>query len=360
MQPFSLKDLVLYFLKLGATGFGGPIALIGYMEKDLVEKKKWFAKEDYLNGLALAQIVPGPLAVQLAIYLGYLKQKIWGATLVGIVFVLPSFLLVLALSYFYVRFQGLPWIGNVFYGMGAAVIAIIVRTAWRLAKITLNRKVVLWIIFFVLMATTIAIQKASFLLFMLSGFFAAMIYAFPKSPKFRAVLPLEMYFFFFKAAIVVFGSGMAVIPFIYGDVVEGFGWLTRQQFMDAVSIGMITPGPVLITVAFIGYLVDGLKGALASAIGVFTPVYLFVIIFSPFFHKIVKNIYVKNFVLGVTAAAAGAIAGSVVVLGKGAIVDWQTALIALTVLVLILKTKIPEPLLIVAGALIGFGLKTLI
>ncbi|OGQ05681.1 MAG: hypothetical protein A2W61_00630 [Deltaproteobacteria bacterium RIFCSPLOWO2_01_44_7] len=359
MQPFTLKELILYFLKLGTIGFGGPIALVGYMQKDLVEQKKWFSKDDYLHGLALAQIVPGPVAAQLAIYFGYLKSKIWGATLIGIAFVLPSFFIVLGLSYLYVHYQGLPWIHGVFYGMSAAVIGVIIKAAYKLAKITLEKRIGLWLIFITLMITTALTSKASLLLFLMGGVLAVIFYAFPKDFKLFSVIPLDLFFFFFKAAIVVYGSGMAIIPFIYGDVVERFHWLTNQQFLDAVSVGMITPGPVLITVGFIGYLVEGLKGALASVAGVFTPVYLFVVIFAPWFHKIVKKPQVKAFVDGVTAAAAGAIAGSVYILGKGAIIDWKTALLAAAVLLGVTKTKIPEPILILTGGVIGVGLKIL-
>ncbi|MDO8527772.1 MAG: chromate efflux transporter [Deltaproteobacteria bacterium] len=358
MQSFTLFDLILYFLKLGATGFGGPVALIGYMLKDLVEEKKWFSKEEYLHGFALAQIVPGPLATQLAIYLGYLKGRILGATLVAVAFILPSFLIILALAYLYVHYSGLPWIHSVFYGMSAAVIGVIIQAAYKLARTTLEKKKGLWVIFVVLAVTTAFLQKESLLLFLISGLAAVVLYAFPKKEKLFSFFPLELFFFFFKTALVVFGSGMVIIPFIYNDVVNRFHWLTNAQFLDAVSVGMITPGPVLITVGFVGYLAEGFWGALFSVIGIFLPVYLFVIVCAPWFYKISSNLKIKAFVEGVTAAAAGAIAGSIFILGQKAIIDYWTAGIALITLALIFKTKMPPALLIVAGGLAGVVIKS--
>ena len=357
MQPFTLHQLALYFLKLGATGFGGPIALVGYMHEDLVEKKKWFSKEEYLHGLALSQILPGPLAAQLAIYFGYLKGKIWGATCVAIAFILPSFLMVLGLSYFYVQYKGLPWIHSVFYGMSAAVIGVIIAAAYKISKTSLGREWERWLIFLFLAASTIYFGKAYFLFFLIGGIVSVAFYAASRGPKTLSLIPLDLFLFFFKTALIVYGGGMVVIPFIYNDVVNHFHWLNNEQFLDAVSVGMITPGPVLITVAFIGYLANGLGGALASAVGIFMPVYLFVIVCVPWFSKITKNIWAKKFVEGVTASAAGAITGAVYILGKQAIVDWATALIALVTLGVLIKTKIPAPALILAGGLLGLILK---
>ena len=358
MQPFSLLQLVLYFLKLGATGFGGPAALVAYMHQDLIEEKKWFSKEEYLHGLALSQLLPGPLAAQLAIYLGYLKAKILGATSVAIAFILPSFLMVLGLSYFYVQYKGLPWIHSIFYGMSAAVIGVVVAAAYKISKVSLGKNWDHWFVFFLLVGSTVYFGKAYFLFFLIGGTISILFYAVSRGTKTFSMIPLEMFLFFFKTALVVYGGGMVVIPFIYNDVVNHFHWLTNQQFLDAVSVGTVTPGPILITVAFVGYLAAGLKGAIASAVGIFMPVYLFVILCAPWFHKITKNIWVKTFVGGVTASAAGAITGAVYILGKQAIVDGTTAVIALVTLVALIKTKIPAPVLIVGFGAVGFVLKS--
>lgn len=354
----ALIRLVLYFLKLGATGFGGTAALIGYMERDLVEKKGWFTRKEYLHALALAQLVPGPIAQQMAIYFGWLKGRILGATAVGIAFVLPSFLIVWALSYLYVRYHGLTWMDSFFYGMAAAVIAVMVQACLRLVKISLEKKKGLWLIFLVMALTTATQEKASFFYFLASGVAAVFIYAFPRGRLFL-VPSAELCFFFMKAAVTVYGSGMAIIPFIYRDVVQSYAWLNDKQFLDAMVVGMITPGPVLITVGFIGYLVDDFLGAAASVAGVFLPVYLFVIILAPWFHKILRNTQVQAFVEGVTAAATGSIAGAVFILGQRAIVDWPTAIITLATLGILFKTRFPTPLLLLGCGLAGIGIKTL-
>lgn len=356
MQPFTLKQLVLYFLKLGATGFGGPIALVGYMQQDLVEKRKWFSREDYRNGLALAQLFPGPLASQLAIYFGFLKGRFFGATLIAIAFIIPSFFIICLLAYFYTRYGSLHWVSSVFYGMNATVISVIAIAAYKLTKLSVEKKISLWIIFIVLSLTTIVTNKASFLLFLCSGFFSLLWEILPKR-KLLSVAPLELFLFFSKAAFVVYGGGIAVIPFIYGDIVTKYHWLTENQFLDAVAAGMLTPGPLLICVGFIGYLLHQWEGALFSVVGIFLPVYLFVIVFAPFFHRWSQNKHVQNFVHGVTAAAAGAIAASVYVLGKEAFIDRWTILIGFVTLALILKAKLPTPLLILGGGLAGIIIK---
>ena len=368
----GLGEFLLYFLFLGTFGFGGPIALAGYMQRDLVEKRRWVSKEDYIDGLALAQLAPGPLAAQLAMYLGYVRAGVLGATLVSLAFILPSFLMVIAISWFYVRFGGLVWMQALFYGIGAAVIGIIVKAAYKLIKLTLEKDIALWIIFFVLAVATALTQSEMAVLFVSAGF----VYMVLKVPSFKkfgkapllAVAPwlgsqavragaqvppsgFRILGFFAKAGAMVFGSGLAIVPFLYGGVVKEYHWLNERQFMDAVAVAMITPGPVVITVAFIGYLVRGFWGASLAALGVFLPVYLFVVIPSPWFKKHAKNPQLNAFVKGVTAAATGAIAGACVVLTQRAIVDVPTVVIALATLGILIRFKVPEPLLIfLAGA----------
>ena len=363
--PCTLRQFLGYFLCLGTFGFGGPIALAGYMQRDLVERRCWISKEDYLDGLALAQLAPGPLAAQLAMYLGYVRAGILGATLVSLAFILPSFFMVLGISWAYLKFGGLPWMQAMFYGIGAAVIGIIVRAAYKLVKLTLGKDILLWGIFLTLAVATAVTQSEIAWLFLAAGF----IYLFWKAPPMRrashlaalAVVPFpptdgRILGFFAKAGAMVFGSGLAIVPFLYGGVVKEYHWLTERQFMDAVAVAMITPGPVVITVAFIGYLVKGAWGATLAAIGVFLPVYLFVVIPSPWFKKHSKNPQLNAFVKGVTAAATGAIAGACVILAQRAIVDVSTGLIALIALGLLMKWKVPEPWLIAAAGCAGLFL----
>ena len=355
--------LVNYFLYLGSLGFGGPVALVGYMQRDLVERRGWFTKEEYMKSLALSQLAPGPLAAQLAICLGYVHSRVSGATLVALAFVLPSFVMTVAISWLYVRFGGLPWMQAAFYGVGAAVIGIIVLAAYKLARLTMARDKLQWAIFAVLAVVTAWTETEIAWLFLLAGVVAIVVQAPPawlkgSAPACLAVaatpdLLVQILVFFAQAGAFVFGSGLAIVPFLYGGVVQEYRWLTDQQFVDAVAVAMLTPGPIVITVAFIGYLVASFPGAVAAAVGVFLPVYLFVVIPFPFFDRISGNPQVKAFVAGVTAAASGAIAGGCFVLARRAIIDLPTLLIALAVLGVTWRFKIPEPLLIAAGAAAG-------
>ncbi len=369
-RPGSLGDLTRYFLKLGTVGFGGPIALVGYMERDLVEKRRWISQEEFLRGLALAQLAPGPLAAQVAIYIGYLRAGVLGATLIGIAFILPSFLMVVALGMVYVRTGGLYWIQSLFYGISAAVIGIIVRSAHKLTGITLKNKKLLWSIAVVVCVVTALSGKELVSVIILSGILTlsvdsvarrpgASLIAVPPAIAVFRVLPavqseiLKIFVFFGEAGAFVFGSGLAIVPFLYGGIVQEHGWLTERQFLDAVAVAMITPGPVVITVGFIGYLIARLPGAVAACVGVFLPVYLFVVIPARYFERFAKNPHLIAFVQGVTAAATGAIAGAVIVLGRRAIVDVPSAVIAVLTLAILLRWKIPEPVIILAAGAVG-------
>jgi chromate transporter len=375
LEPCTLRELSLYFLRLGTLGFGGPIALAGYMQRDLVEERRWLSKEDYVQGLALAQLAPGPLAAQLAIYLGWVRGGVLGATLIGGAFVLPSFLMVLALAALYLQLGGLTWMRGAFYGIGAAVIAIMARSVHKLAKMTLAKNYLLWGIAAVSGSVTAWTESEVAWLFLASGVLAVLVLAPPKFGSGAAALglaPLPLWsvsglagaasgatlwtiaWYFTEAGAFVFGSGLAIVPFLHGGVVTRFHWLTDQQFLDAVAVAMITPGPVVITVAFIGFLVAGPIGASTAALATFVPCYLFTVLPAPYFRRISKNITIKAFVDGVSAAATGAIGGAAVVLGKRALYDVPTVLIAVIVLAIMFRfKKVQEPLLIVAAGLIG-------
>jgi chromate transporter len=369
----QLWAFLFYFLRLGTLGFGGPIALVGYMQRDLVENRKWVSREDYLEGLAFSQLCPGPLAAQLAKYLGWLHSGTLGATLTGSAFVLPSFLMVLGLASIYIHFGQLAWIQGLFYGVGAAVSVIIVRSAWKLIQKTLVKDYLLWILFSMLAITTVWTQSEVVWLFVLSGFVAMFVKAPPKisvnHAKAALVVPgitaglagsasggtvAAVFLFFLKAGAFVFGSGLAIVPFLYGGVVGKFHWLTERQFLDAVAVAMITPGPIVITSGFIGYLVAGPLGATSAVLAVFLPPYLLVIFAAPYYRRFAKNRQIKAFVHGVTAAAVGAITGAAIILSKRALLDRTTVLIALISLCVLLRfKKIPEPVLILGAGAVG-------
>ncbi len=379
---YTLGQLVLYMLRLGTFGFGGPVALVGYMHRDLVARRGWISEQDYKAGLALAQMMPGPLAAQLGIYLGYVHYRVLGATAAGIAFVLPSFLMVVALGWAYAQYGGLSWMQAVFYGVGAAVVGIIAMSAYKLTRKTVGKDRLLWAIFLTLAVVTVVTQSEIAWLFIAGGLLNWFWRAPPKwlskgglnalavtqAPGMSGVLsgldlPLlgQIGLFFAKAGAFVFGSGLAIVPFLYGGVVTEHHWLNDKQFVDAVAVAMITPGPVVITVGFIGYLVAGFGGACVAALGTFLPCYLFTVLPAPYFKKYGKLPAVKAFVDGITAAAVGAITGSVIVIARRSIVDWPTVVLALvTVLLLWRFKKLQEPVIVVAAALFGLAVYPLI
>jgi chromate transporter len=373
---YSLWQMILYFLKLGTIGFGGPVALTGYMYRDLVEKNGWISEADYKDGLALAQLAPGPLAAQLGIYLGYVHYRILGATLVGIAFVIPSFIMVVALGWAYVRYGGLTWMQSVFYAVGASVIGIIALSAYKLTTKTVGKDRLLWLIYLVSATYTAIMETEEVLLILLAGIIYWLVKAPPKNlfhknklnsfVSYPLVVALSKYptedsttlwnifTFFTKAGAFVFGSGLAIVPFLYGGVVSQYGWLNAQEFVDAVAVAMITPGPVVITTGFIGFLVAGFSGATIAAIATFLPAYLLTIFPAPFFKKYGKLPGIATFITGVTTAAVGAITGAVIVLGQRAIIDIPTALFALITLGLLWKVKkVSEPIIVLGASIIG-------
>ncbi|MBC7935248.1 MAG: chromate transporter [Rhizobacter sp.] len=382
---YTLRQLSFYFVKLGTIGFGGPVALVGYMHNDLVENKKWITEEEYKEGLALAQLAPGPLAAQLCIYLGFVHYRLIGATVCGLAFVLPSFVMVLILGMIYKMYDGLAWMQAVFYGIGAAVIGIIVLSTYKLTTKSISKinwwmiktHWVLWVFYFMGAAVTVITQKEQVLLFIFAGLVYMIIKAPPgwiRTPRALNVLLLgitsfwnydwpllgKMAWFFTKAGAFVFGSGLAIVPFLHAGVVQEYNWLNEQQFLDSVAVAMITPGPVVITVGFIGYLVAGFPGAFVAALATFLPCYLFTVIPAPYFHKISKNTSVKAFVDGITAAVIGALLGAVIVIAMRSITDITTALIAIASLcALVYFKKVKEPLIIIIAAILGLIIKSI-
>ena len=380
---YSLADITKYFLKLGTWGFGGPVALVGYMQRDLVENKGWLTEEEYKEGLALAQLAPGPLAAQLGIYIGFVHYGLIGATLTGLAFVLPSFTMVVLLGMAYKLYGGLAWMQAVFYGVGAAVIGIIAMSAYKLTIKSISKfevgaiksKWLLWLFYIAGIVITVITQREEILLFLACGILYMLVKAPPQWFKKQQIMPVliltgtgfwaydsknlqQMGWFFLKAGAFVFGSGLAIVPFLHGGIVTEFGWLNEHQFIDSVAVAMITPGPVVITVGFIGYLVAGFPGACVAALATFLPCYLFTVLLAPSFKKIAKNGSIKAFVEGITASVIGALVGSVIIIALRSVIDIPTAIIAIvSVLSLIYIKKMQEPYIIGAAAIIGLLIK---
>jgi len=371
----SLGQIAGYFVRLGTFGFGGPIALAGYMQRDLVERRHWFTQEEYLQGLAVSQTLPGPLAAQLAMWLGYVRRGFWGACAAAVPFIMPPFIIVSAVAALYVAFRGTTIIQALFYGVGPAVIALILRGAWKLVRVTVKDERRLWAIFAVVGVVTFAARSEVAVLFLLSGLVGVAIYAprgwLRRTQAAPVAVPvgfgtvwaaaqsadpnvlLQLGVFFFKAGAFTFGSGLAIVPFLQQGVVHDFGWLSEREFLDAVAMGMITPGPVVITAVFVGYLVAGLAGATVAGLGVFLPPFLMVVLFAPWIMRYRKHPIVVGFTKGATAAAAGAIVGAGAVIGTQVIVDVTTVVVFLAALLVLWGTKLPEPLVVGAAGIIG-------
>jgi chromate transporter len=374
-EPVTFDRLLRYFLWLGTFGFGGPIATVGYMQRDLVEQRAWLKKQDFLNGIALGQTMPGPLAAQVAMWVGFLRRGAFGALAVSLVFILPSFLLVLTVSYFYVRYQGLFWMQSLFYGIAPAVMAIIALAAIKLARLTNESDKRMWAISLVIMAVTAVTGAEVVLLFLAAGLLMIVLDAPPtflRRSSSALVLPvvppvatlgvasggtkLALFLFFLKAGAFIFGSGLAIVPFLREGVVTQHHWLTASQFLDAVAVGLITPGPVVITATFIGYLVGGFQGAMIATVAIFLPIYLGVVLPGRWFIRHQDNPQIKAFVKGATAAAAGAIAGATIVLTRQAVIDLKSGVITVVAFVLLWRFKVKEPVLVPLAGLAGLML----
>ncbi len=365
-----ISELVRYFLRLGFLGFGGPVALVGQMERELVDERKWLTKEQMRESIAICQSLPGPLAIQVGIYVSYLRGGFWGAWAGGWAFILPNFVIVAALGVLYVYLGDLQPVTAIFYGVSPAVIALILHSCYRLAKLGMEDWLQ-WVIAAVCLAVTVILQAEVALLFIGAGLVGILYYGslFRRSPPILSVTvaPVlaqlaptasssilgKLLLFFLKAGSLTFGSGLVIVPFLQQGLVQQFGWLDQRQFLIAVAIGMISPGPVVITATFVGYLVAGFWGSVVSTIGIFLPSFLLVLIAAPLLARHRGNLNVQGFVKGAYAAAIGTILGACILLGRIAIGDWLTALIGLVSLAILFRWKVSNPLLIAATAVVG-------
>jgi len=371
-----IKDLVRYYLRLGLLGFGGPVALVGQMERELVAGKGWVTKEEMREGIAVCQSLPGPLAIQVGIWLSYLRGGFWGAWAGGWAFILPNFVIVATLGALYVHFGGLPWVTAIFYGVSPAVIALILHSGYRLTKLGMDDWLQ-WALAGVAFAVTVAVRAEVAWIFLASGVVGVLYYgsllraraAASTTRSFLIGLPLvaggadasaatstmlgKLFVFFLKAGSLTFGSGLVIVPFLEKGLVQQTGWLNEREFLVAVAMGMMSPGPVVITATFVGFLVAGFWGALTATIGIFLPSFLLVLIVAPVLMRYRTNPNVQGFIKGAYAAAIGTILGACVLLGRIAIGDWLTALVALASLVVLFRWKVSNPLLIACAAVIG-------
>jgi chromate transporter len=363
----DLKELVRYFLRLGLIGFGGPVALVGQMERELVSERAWLTKEQMREVIAVCQSLPGPLAIQVGIFIGYLRCGFWGAWAGGWAFILPNFLIVAGLGALYVHFGALQPVTAIFYGVSPVVIALILHSCYRLAKLGMEDWLQ-WCIAVACFLVTVILRSEVALLFIGAGILGILYYgtvwrrppaatpvlaALPAASVAKATVLGKLLLFFLKAGALTFGSGLVIVPFLQQGVVQEHGWLGERDFLVAVAIGMISPGPVVITATFVGYLVAGFGGAVAATVGIFLPSFILVLVAAPVLQRHRANRNVQGFVKGAYAAAIGTILGASVLLGRIAIGDWLTILIGLLSLAVLFRWKVSNPLLMAIAATTG-------
>jgi chromate transporter len=378
VDELNLRRLTLYFLRLGSLGFGGPVALANAMRRDLVEERQWFSEREYDDGLAIAAACPGPLAYQLAVYCGYVRFGVLGGLSVAGAFAATPFVLVVAVAYAYTRLSASWQLRALFYGIGPVVVALILKACWNLGRKTLRADKLAWLFSSISCAITVIVQKELAPLFIFAGILGVFLFAErgeerektlqtspARAPKgvllmltggsgAAGTMTLKLFFFFFKTGLLVFGSGLVIVPFLKTYVVNQYHWLGNREFLDSVAIGMISPGPVVITATFVGFLLNGLPGAASSTVGIFSPAVLFTVVATPILLRHRDNPRLRGFIRGVTVAVVGVLVGTTYLVGKTAIGDWPTAAIGLVTIIILFATKrIPEPLIVLAGGILG-------
>lgn len=368
-----LSQIVRYFLRLGALGFGGPVALCGQMQRELVDEKEWLSRSEMREAIAVSQSLPGPLAIQVGIFASYMRGGFWGAWAGGWAFILPNFLIVAALAALYVHYGDLPWMTAVFYGVSPVVIALILHSCWRLAKLGMEHWLQ-WAIAVAAFLITVVLQAEVALVFVGAGILGMLYYgsvlrrAGPPAAAAGIVAPAgttaaahtasptiigKLILFFLKAGSLTFGSGLVIVPFLEKGLVQESGWLSPRDFLIAVAVGMLSPGPVVITATFVGFLVAGFWGSLASTVAIFLPSFILVLAAAPLLQRHRQNPNVQGFIKGAYGAAIGTILGASILLGKIAIGDAVTVLLAAISLALLFRFKISNPVLIAGAAVIG-------
>jgi chromate transporter len=367
-----IVEVVRYFLRLGLLGFGGPVALVGQMGRELADERAWLTKDEMREAVAICQSLPGPLAIQVGVYISYLRAGFWGAFAGGWAFILPNFVIVASLGALYVYLGDLKPVTAIFYGVSPAVIALILHSCWRLAKLGMEDWLQ-WAIAAVCFVVTVTLRAEVALLFIAAGLVGILYYGnalgFRRTTTLAIAAPVaataplglaatnstlvKILLFFLKAGSLTFGSGLVIVPFLEQGLVREYGWLDQRQFLIAVAIGMISPGPVVITATFVGYLVAGFWGSLVSTVGIFLPSFILVLIAAPTLARHRANPNVQGFVKGAYAAAIGTILGACLLLGRIAIGDWLTTLIGLASLAVLFRWKVSNPLLIAAAAAVG-------
>jgi chromate transporter len=385
-RTVGLAEIARVFLKIGAMSYGGP-AIMGIMQTEIQEKREWISKQEFVEGLALVNMLPGPGATQLGIFIGHAKAGLTGGILAGVCFVLPAFLIMLALAATYVAFGTLPTMRNAFYGIGPVVVGIFAASVYRLGKGTIRERSQIAIaaaaaivmlftpvglvmtlmaagcvgiaIFdsrrtgLIALAAVIAAFGSYYLIDILLTRFIMPTADFPE--KSNTILPSlwELGAFFFKVGAFTFGGGLSMLAFIQEQVVNQFGWLTPQEFVDGLALGQLTPGPILMLAAFIGFKLAGATGAAVAGSAIFLPSFLMMLSVLPLLRKLKELQWLRAFMRGVGPAVIGALAVSLVQMAPHAAPDVFTwVLLALTIGIILLRNVGPLPMM-AGGGMIG-------
>lgn len=387
-----LRELIQLFSRLGVLGFGGPQAHIAMQNDEAVERRQWLTQEEFSDGLAICEMLPGPASTQMGIYLGYVRAGQLGALIAGIAFITPAFFIVVGLSWVYFTFRSLPQLGAIFFGISPVMIAIILGFCWKLGKKSIHD----WMGVAIAIASAIAVGSgwvSPLIAFILAGLIGLWPYrprqsgtqqplwaplslmaGMPIATASPEILTLSSFWgferigeyfgtllwFFLKVGTFIFGGGLVIVPLLELEVVEKLHWLSRADFLNGIAIGQLSPGPVVLTAAFVGFKVAGILGAIVASIGIFTPSFLFIMAGSPVLMKLRQNPWVKAFLSGVRPGVLGAIAVAAVPLAQTAIVEqpawWLSVIagaIAIASLIALIRLKTPTWQLVLAGGVIG-------
>jgi chromate transporter len=357
-----LRELALLFLRLGSTTFGGPAAHIAVMEDEIVRRRSWLDRKEFLDLLGATNLIPGPNSTELAIHIGYCRAGFPGLLVAGLSFILPAALLSLALAWVYVRYRTIPAVETVLYGVKPVILAVVLQAIWGLARTGIPTRRLLLVAILALVANALGMNEL--LVLFIAGLLSV---AASGSSRARALaLPLlllpsgatavstgAIFLFFLKVGSVLYGSGYVLLAFLRSDLVVGHRWLTEAELLDAVAVGQITPGPVFSVATFIGYLLDGFPGAVAATTGIFLPAFLFVAVSGPLVARIRRSPALSAFLDGVIAASLSLMAVVAFELAKGSLVDLESFVILLASAVALLWFRVSSSWLILGGALVS-------
>ncbi|HJQ37847.1 MAG TPA: chromate efflux transporter [Thermoanaerobaculia bacterium] len=349
-----LAELALLFLRLGTTAFGGPAAHISMLEDEVVHRRAWMTREEFLDLLGATNLIPGPNSTEMAIHIGYRRAGWAGLLVAGACFILPAALIVYALAWAYVHYGKLPEVTSVLYGVKPVIIAIVVQALWRLAATALKTWPLRIAAIAAIAASLAGLNELA--VFFGTGLIIALFRMRRVAANALLAVPLlPLFLFFLKVGSVLFGSGYVLIAFLRADLVERGRWLTESQLLDAVAAGQITPGPVFTTATFIGYVVAGGPGAFVATLGIFLPAFVFVAISGPLVPKLRRSKFASAFLDGVNAAAVALMAAVTWQLGRTAIVDVMTVVLAIASAIVLLRFRINSAWLVVSGAIAGLA-----